>query len=48
MNNLQEIYKTFLISSFSKIEMTKLSKITNYSHDMFTKKLLLDNSLDET
>jgi len=27
--------------------MTKLSKITNYSHDMFTKKLLLDNNLDD-
>ena len=33
----------FLISSFGKIEMTKLSEILgeNYSHDMFTKKLLL-------
>jgi len=47
MKNLQEIYINFTISSFEKIEMTKLSKITGKSHDIFTKNLLLDNSLDD-
>jgi len=42
MQKLQEIYINFTISSFEKIEMTKLSKITGMSHDMFTKGLLLN------
>ena len=42
MKNLIDIYINFLISSFGKIEMTKLSEILDglYSHDIFTKMLL--------
>ena len=45
MNQLQEIYLNFAISSFEKIEMTKLEKILGkgYSHDRFTKMLLEKN-----
>ncbi len=48
MEHLKEIYINFAISSFEKIEMTKLSKITGdgYSHDIFTKKLLLNDEID--
>jgi len=46
MKKLQEIYINFTISSFEKIEMTKLSKITGMSHDIFTKGLLLNNNFD--
>ena len=35
----------FTLSSFGKIEMTKLSKLTGNSHDIFTKQLLLNGSL---
>ena len=47
MQKLQDIYINFIISSFEKIEMTKLSKLTGKSHDVFTKSLLLDNTLDD-
>jgi len=47
MQQLQDIYINFTISSFEKIEMTKLSKLTGKSHDTFTKSLLLNNSLDD-
>ena len=47
MQQLQDIYINFALSSFEKIEMTKLSKLTGKSHDVFTKHLLLDNSLDD-
>ena len=47
MQKLQDIYIDFTISSFEKIEMTKLSKLTDKSHDTFTKQLLLDSSLDD-
>jgi hypothetical protein len=42
---LSDLYINFLISSFSKIEMTKLSKVLGkgFSHDRFTKMLLDDN-----
>ena len=42
MKKLIDIYIDFLISSFGKIEMTKLSEVLNgiYSHDVFTKMLL--------
>jgi hypothetical protein len=48
MGTLDEIYINFAISSFEKIEMTKLSKISGdgYSHDIFTKKLLLNDEID--
>jgi len=46
MQKLQEIYINFAISSFGKIEMTKLSKLTGKSHDQFTKSLLLNDSFD--
>jgi len=45
MQKLQEIYVNFILSSFGKIEMTKLAKLTGSSHDIFTKKLLLNNNL---
>jgi len=47
MKPLSEIYISFLLSSFGKIEMTKLSQIAgeNYTHDTFTKKLLLDDEI---
>ncbi len=38
---------SFARSLFSKIEMTKLSKVTGNSHDVFTKHLLLNDSLDD-
>ena len=47
MQQLQDIYINFALSSFEKIEMTKLSKLTGKSHDVFTKHLLLDNVLDD-
>ena len=47
MKQLQDIYINFTISSFGKIEMTKLSQLTGSSHDIFTKHLLLNNSLDD-
>jgi hypothetical protein len=47
MQKLQEIYINFTLSSFGKIEMTKLSKLTGKSHDIFTKQLLLNNSIDD-
>jgi len=47
MKHLQEIYTNFLISSFGKIEMTKLSKLTQSSHDVYTKRLLLNSELDD-
>ena len=47
MGKLQDIYINFTLSSFGKIEMTKLSKLTGKSHDIFTKKLLLNSSLDD-
>jgi len=47
MQRLQEIYINFTISSFEKIEMTKLAKLTGSSHDIFTKHLLLNNLLDD-
>ncbi len=36
-----------MLSSFGKIEMTKLSQLTGRSHDIFTKNLLLNNELDD-
>jgi len=47
MEKLQDIYINFALSSFGKIEMTKLSKLTGSSHDIFTKNLLLNSSLDD-
>jgi len=47
MSNLEEYYQDFILSSFGKIEMTKLSQLTGRSHDVFTKNLLLDDSLDD-
>ena len=49
MSDLAQIYQNFLISSFGKIEVTKFSKILGkgYSHDRFTKQLLLDDTLDD-
>ena len=48
MKPLSEIYISFLLSSFGKIEMTKLSQIAgeNYTHDTFTKKLLLNDEIE--
>ena len=48
MKALSEIYISFLLSSFGKIEMTKLSQIAGetYTHDTFTKKLLLDDTIE--
>jgi hypothetical protein len=48
MNPLSEIYINFALSSFGKIEMTKLSKILGKgnSHDIFTKKLLLNDEIE--
>ena len=48
MKALSEIYINFLISSFGKIEMTKLSQILgkDYTHDVFTKKLLLNDEIE--
>jgi len=47
MSSLEEYYQDFLLSSFGKIEMTKLAKLTGKSHDVFTKNLLLNDSLDD-
>ena len=47
MQKLQEIYINFTLSSFGKIEMTKLSTLTGSSHDVFTKHLLLNNKLND-
>ena len=47
MSNLQDFYENFMISSFGKIEMTKLAQLTGHSHDMFTKNLLLNNDFDD-
>jgi len=47
MQQLQDIYINFTLSLFEKIEMTKLSKLTDKSHDIFTKNLLLNSSLDD-
>jgi len=47
MQQLQDIYINFTISSFEKIEMTKLSKLRGCSHDIFTKHLLLNDTLDD-
>jgi len=48
MKALSEIYINFALSSFGKIEMTKLSKILGKgnSHDIFTKKLLLNDEIE--
>jgi hypothetical protein len=48
MNALSEIYINFALSSFGKIEMTKLSKILGKgnSHDIFTKNLLLNDEIE--
>jgi len=48
MKALSEIYINFLLSSFEKIEMTKLSKILGKgnSHDIFTKNLLLNDEIE--
>ena len=48
MNILEEIYQNLVISSFGKIEATKFSKLLGkgYSHDRFTKQLLLDGNLE--
>ena len=42
MRKIIDIYVNFILSSFGKVEMTKLSKIIDYaySHDVFTKLLL--------
>ena len=47
MEKLKEIYINFTLSSFGKIEMTKLSKLTGKSHDIFTKSLLLNSRVDD-
>ncbi len=47
MSSLQEYYQDYALSSFGKMKMTKLAKLTGKSHDIFTKNLLLDESLDD-
>ena len=49
MSTLSSIYQDFLISSSGKIEATKFSKVLGkgFSHDRFTKQLLLDEDLDD-
>jgi hypothetical protein len=49
MSNLSSIYQDFLISSYGKIEATKFAKVLGkgFSHDRFTKQLLLDRDLDD-
>ena len=47
MQQLQDMYINFIISSFEKIEVTKLSNLTSKSHDIFAKYLLLNDSLDD-
>ena len=48
MKSYTEIYINFALSSFGKIEMTKLSTILDgqYSHDVFTKNLLLNDEIE--
>jgi hypothetical protein len=48
MKSYADIYIDFLLSSFGKIEMTKLSRILGgkYSHDVFTKNLLLNDEIE--
>jgi len=48
MESYTEIYINFALSSFGKIEMTKLSTILDgqYSHDVFTKNLLLNDEIE--
>jgi len=48
MESYADMYINFTLSSFGKIEMTKLSKILNgqYSHDVFTKNLLLNDEIE--
>jgi hypothetical protein len=48
MKSYADIYIDFLLSSFGKIEMTKLSRILGgkYSHDIFTKNLLLNDEIE--
>jgi len=48
METYADIYINFALSSFGKIEMTKLSKILDgkYSHDVFTKNLLLNDEIE--
>jgi len=49
MNNLSSIYQDFLISSSGKLHATIFGKVLGkgYSHDRFTKQLLLDKDLDD-
>ena len=49
MCNLSNIYQDFLISSTGKIEVTKFEKVLGkgFSHDRFTKQLLLNEDLDD-
>jgi len=48
METYADIYINFILSSFGKIEMTKLSTILDYkySHDIFTKNLLLNDEIE--
>jgi len=48
METYAELYIDFTLSSFGKIEMTKLSTILDgqYSHDIFTKNLLLNDEIE--
>lgn len=48
MESYAEIYINFVLSSFGKIEMTKLSTILDgqYCHDVFTKNLLLNDEIE--
>ena len=49
MSNLSSIYQDFLISSSGKIHATTFAKVLGkgFSHDRFTKQLLLDRDLDD-
>ena len=49
MSSLSSIYQDFLISSYGKIEVTTFAKVLGkgFSHDRFTKQLLLDKDLDD-
>jgi len=48
MSILEEIYQDLVISSFGKIEVTKFGTLLGkgYSHDRFTKQLLLNGDLE--
>jgi len=48
METYADIYINFILSSVGKIEMTKLSTILDYkySHDIFTKNLLLNDEIE--